>query len=202
MPRSMFKIPLRRSPWKAAALIAVLAAAQSPTAATADAVPCAATANLPAHRAAIASAEAWLASRWRRSGETWITAYRLKPEQSLPLGIGRFGHVGGLDPGQSQPVVGLAKIARITCASFEMNPGPTYAVRFAGHALQFDENGRGWSRPIVTAVIHVLDVRLPDTPDGTATVIELAESRTALPPDAELRLPDAPAALRPASKRR
>ena len=153
--------------------------------ASAQPIPCA-TAGTTQQRAAIAAAEAWFGTYWRRTGASWAATYTLQPPAPLPLGIGRFGatreEFGASAGTKPEVIAGKMAVSSCTCALYEAGPDPTYVVRFIGQRLKFNENNAGWTRAIPSGTLHVLAVTV-DTAGRALPVRDLPESRTGLPPD-------------------
>lgn len=182
-----------------------------PAGVAAQPVPCAQVVD-PSHRAALADAENWLAVRWARHGAVWLTQFTLRPEPRSPFGTtitGRaVGSSGEMQPPSAAvaaaPIAGQASVATLSCTTYEVGPDLSYVVRYSGRGLRFNENAKGWTKPLRTSIIHVLEVRSSATSSGGPAVVELGEVRTALPPDMQLTAPTAATAAQPppASKRR
>ncbi len=171
----------------------VCLAAIGSASASAQPVPCA-TVTETVHRAAIVEAERWMAARWVRQGTVATADYALARAPSLPLGLGTFGATakGGEmlgSNGATTKITGRISVTNLACATYEIasiGAGRRFAVRFTGNALRFDENARGWTRPLPAAVLHVLEVAAPEGRPGPAIIRDLPEAPTALPPDLQL----------------
>lgn len=182
-----------------------------PASVAAQPVPCSRVVD-PTHRTALAEAEVWLAVRWAKNGAAWLTQFTLKPEPRSPFGTaitGRGVGTGGETRPPSAPIAALAisgqaSVSALSCTTYEVGPDLSYVVRYSGRGLRFNENATGWTRPLRTSMIHVLEVRPSAAPSGVPMVIELGEVRTALPPDMQLTAPTSATAAQPlpASKRR
>ena len=147
-------------------------------------------------QAAVAAAEAWRNARWGRVGSGWMASYKLKDAPGAPLGIGTFARreALGVPEKRAGPIAGQIAATAMTCTIYELALPAGLMVRFTAMGLKFNENDGGWSSPLASALIHLLEVTPAAAIDagskGSAwQVRESAEARTALPPDARLAPP-------------
>ena len=160
-------------------------------AALAQALPCPAVHELE-HRVAVAAADTWLSARWSKKEAFKTAFYELKIEPPHPLGLGKWRKP--LDGDNSSPLAtdtisGQARVSRFSCTTYEIatnRVGRRFVVRFTGGALQFNENAKGWTRPVPIAVVHVLEVLVTGDAGAAPVISDLPEALSALPPDIHL----------------
>ncbi len=146
----------------------------------------------PQHAAAIAAAEAWRTARWAKVAARWTTAYVIPPPPPAPLGIGSLPRAREMGAPDTPPkaIAGLASVAALTCTTELAPSGAGFVVHYTARGLRFNEAGQGWSRPLKSSVLHVLDIRRA-TADAPFNASEQPEARVALIPGMRLALPTA-----------
>jgi hypothetical protein len=160
--------------------------------AAADQTPCA-KAPRPEHAAAVAAAEAWRTARWAPFRKSWMTSYTIPAPPPVPFAIANLarGMQLGAPIGPIEAISGLAATGPVACTIEKtVAPGAPYLITFAARNVRFNEKNQGWSRPIKTAVLHVLAVWRP-APDQPFTVVDQPAARTVVIPGTRLSLPTA-----------